>query len=67
MPKTAWKIHWATQSGHGLYIQDAWFKKSPQEPWLQVLGDVRLSEMFVPYASGSPRFWDVSYNFGMVT
>ena len=66
LPKTAWKINWATQSGHGLYIQDAWFKKSPKDPWLQVLGDVRLSEMFVPYASGSPRFWDVSYNFGMV-
>ncbi len=24
-----------------------------------VLGDARLSEMFVPYHSGSPRFWDV--------
>ena len=32
-----------------------------------MLGDVRLAEMFVPYHSGSPRFWDVSYNFDMVT
>jgi Cu2+-containing amine oxidase len=23
--------------------------------------------MFVPYASSSPRFWDVSYNFSLVT
>jgi primary-amine oxidase len=30
-----------------------------------VLGDSRLSEMFVPYHSGSPRFWDVSYNFSL--
>jgi primary-amine oxidase len=66
VPKTAWKVSWATQSGHGLSINEAWFKKSPKEPWLQVLGDVRLSEMFVPYHSGSPRFWDVSYGFGMV-
>jgi primary-amine oxidase len=66
-PKTAWKIHWGTARGNGLHIQDAWFKKTPQEPWLQVLGDVRLSEMFVPYHSGSPRFWDVSYDFDMVT
>jgi Cu2+-containing amine oxidase len=61
--KTAWKIHWATSSGVGLYIQDAWFKRDPKEPWLQVLGDARLAEMFVPYHSGSPRFWDISYNF----
>ena len=27
-------------------------------------GHVRLAEMFVPHASsGSPRFWDVSYDF----
>src|SRR5260370_541019 len=63
--KTAWKIHWATSTGFGLIIQDAWFKRDPKEPWLQVLGDARLAEMFVPYHSGSPRFWDVSYNFSL--
>src|SRR5271156_4198858 len=52
--KTAWKIHWATSSGYGLYIQDAWFKRAAKEPWIQVLGDARLAEMFVPYHSGSP-------------
>jgi primary-amine oxidase len=65
--KTAWKIRWATATGHGLTIQDAWFKRGPKEPWMQVLGDARLAEMFVPYASGSPRFWDISYNFSLVT
>jgi len=65
--ETAWKIHWATTSGYGLYIQDAWFKKSPKDEWMQVLGDARLSEMFVPYHRGSPRFWDVSYNFPLTT
>lgn len=65
--RSAWKVHWAQQTGYGLYIQDAWFKKGPKEPWLQVLGDVRLSEMFVPYNSGSPRFWDISYNFNLAT
>src|SRR5438552_3744528 len=63
--KTAWKIHWATSTGFGLYIQDAWFKRDPKEPWFQVLGDARLAEMFVPYHSGSPRFWDISYNFSL--
>lgn len=63
--ETAWKIHWATKRGNGLYIQDAFFKKSPQDDWMQVLGDARLAEMFVPYHRGSPRFWDVSFDFGM--
>src|SRR5207237_8511392 len=61
--KTAWKIHWAACSGFGLYVQDAWFKRDAKEPWLQVVGDARLAEMFVPYHSGTPRFWDISYNF----
>lgn len=65
VPKTAWKVRWSTQNGFGLIIQDAWFKKQPSEPWLQVLGDARIGEIFVPYHSGSPRFWDVSYNFGL--
>ncbi len=65
--KTAWKVRWATTSGYGLTIQDAYFKRGPKDPWMQVLGDARLAEMFVPYHSGSPRFWDVSYNFSLIT
>jgi Cu2+-containing amine oxidase len=64
--KTAWKIHWATANGYGLHIQNAWFKRGAKDPWMQVLGDARLSEMFVPYHTGSPRFWDISYNFALV-
>ena len=64
---TAWRVHYATESGYGLIIKDAWFKQGPKDAWMQVLGDARLSEMFVPYHSGSPRFWDVSYNFSLVT
>jgi primary-amine oxidase len=63
--RTAWKIHWSTQTGHGLIIQEAWFKKGPNERWIQILGDSRIAEIFVPYHSGSPRFWDVSYNFDL--
>src|SRR5262249_15826370 len=63
--RTAWKVHYATQNGFGLIIQDAFFKKTPTDAWMQVLGDARVSELFVPYHSGSPRFWDVSYNFGL--
>ena len=54
--RTAWKVHYATRNGFGLIIQDAFFKKTPTDPWMQVLGDARVSELFVPYHSGSPRF-----------
>lgn len=62
---SAWKIRYHTENGFGLYIKEAWFKKGADEPWIQVLSDARLSEMFVPYHSGSPRFWDISYNFAL--
>jgi hypothetical protein len=62
-PETAWLVRWATKKGNGLYIKSAWFKRKMREPWIQVLGDARLAQAFVPYHRGSPRFWDVSYNF----
>jgi primary-amine oxidase len=65
--ETAWKVEWDTSTGYGLYIKSAWFKRGPQYDWLQVLGDARVSEIFVPYHRGSPRFWDVSYDFGLST
>src|SRR5215210_7853376 len=43
--ETAWKIRWATTTGYGLYIQDAWFKRSPTDRWVQILGDARVSEI----------------------
>jgi primary-amine oxidase len=63
--ETAWKVQWATVRGYGLYLTGAWYKKSPTDRWMQVLGDARISEIFVPYHRGSPRFWDVSYNFDL--
>ena len=61
--QTAWKVRWRTQNGPGLIIEDAYFKKNPNDPWTQIIGEARLGESFVPYHRGSPRFWDVSYNF----
>lgn len=65
-PKTAWKVRWSTSRGNGLTIQEAWLRRASGEPFIQVLGDVRLGEMFVPYHSGTPRFWDISYNFNLI-
>src|SRR5260370_11374843 len=43
--QTAWKIRWGTCVGNGLYISSAHFKRRPNEPWMQVLGDARASAM----------------------
>jgi primary-amine oxidase len=65
--ETAWRVRWAQGPGKGLYITGAWFKRAPSKPWMQVLYDARVVELFVPYHSGSPRFYDLtSFNFGLV-
>jgi hypothetical protein len=64
--ETAWKVHWAQATSRGLYITGAWFKRGPAEPWTKVLGDTRVSDIFVPYHGHkypgfeSTRFWDLS-------
>lgn len=63
--ETAWKVEWDTVRGFGLIIKSAWFKKGPDAPWLEVIGDARVADIFVPYQPGSPRYWDTSYNFKM--
>jgi Cu2+-containing amine oxidase len=45
----------------GLVITGASFQKSPNEPFIYVLFDGRLGEIFVPYHSkGGPRYGDIS-------
>src|SRR5437667_4905997 len=63
--KTAWKVQWSTEVGSGLIIRNAWFKRDAKAPWLQVLGDARVAELFIPYHRGDPRFWDVEQSFSL--
>ncbi len=60
---THWRLCWETVPGNGLLIHWAYFRKSPTANWLFLLWDARLSEIFVPYHSGSPRYYDVEYMF----
>ncbi len=65
--RTAWKIHWdvdvvRNENNHKnnfFCIRAAWFKTAPGEPWLKVLGDARASELFVAYADGKTRYYDM--------
>lgn len=65
--QTAWRVRYAHDVGRGLYITYAAFRRAPTEPWIQVLYDARLSDIFVPYESGSPRYYDLSsFTFALV-
>jgi Cu2+-containing amine oxidase len=59
--KTAWKVTYAAGSPRpGLMITGTWFKTGPREEWFQVAGEIRLSEIFVPYNDGVTRLYDIS-------
>lgn len=58
---TAWKVQYARGMHKGLYITGAWFKRSLDEPWMQVLADARIADLFVPYHESSGiRFFDLT-------
>jgi primary-amine oxidase len=72
--KTAWKVRWGQAQSRGLFITGAWFRREPKGAWMKVLGDARLSDIFVPYhgsrypGSEAHRFWDLStYHYNLAT
>jgi len=65
-PETRWRICFQPMSGNGLVVTAAFFQKSPTSPFVRVFWDARISEIFVPYHTGWPRYKDVGYNFPMV-
>ncbi|MBX9680334.1 MAG: hypothetical protein K2X38_16365 [Gemmataceae bacterium] len=56
--ETAWFVRYVSDVRHGLRIESAWFKREKQ-PWLKVLGDVRVSQIYVPYQNNADRFFDI--------
>ena len=59
-PQTTWRVCWQTQPGWGLMITSAHFRKSPTSPFMRVFWDAYVSDIFVPYHPGSPRYYDLS-------
>ena len=65
---SAWQLCVAAVQKFGLIVTHARFQKSPASPFIAVLSDGRLGEIFVPYHPGSPRFGDISqFNFPALT
>ena len=66
--ETAWYITFDHQLAKALFLTSAYFKPGPNRNWIQVLGRAGLSNIFVPYQSGEPRFLDLSISdFDLVT
>ena len=65
--KSRWHLTANAVKGFGLVITGASFQKSPNSPFIYVLFDGRMGEIFVPYHSGSSRFTDIKYNFNCLT
>jgi Cu2+-containing amine oxidase len=58
--ETHWRLCMEAAPRNGLMIHWAFFRKSPSAPWLRLFWDARVSDIFVPYHSGAPRFYDMS-------
>lgn len=58
---TRWKLCWQVQTGPNLIITGAWFQTAPKAPWIKLIYDARVSQLFVPYHAGSPRYLDMTY------
>jgi copper amine oxidase-like protein len=61
--QTRWKVCWQVQNGPNLVITGAWFRPAPMAAWIRLVYDARVSQLFVPYHAGSPRYLDVNYGF----
>ena len=57
---SSWHLTVNAVKQFGLVITGASFQRSPASPFIYVLFDGRLGEIYVPYHSGSPRYGDIS-------
>jgi len=58
--QTHWRLCWEAMPKNGLVIHWAFFRPSPTARWIWIFWDARVSDIFVPYHSGSPRYYDMS-------
>jgi Cu2+-containing amine oxidase len=64
--ETRWRLCWQVHDSTNLVITGAWFRPAPTAAWIKIIYDARVSQLFVPYHGGSPRYYDVNYGFGAV-
>ena len=57
--QTHWDLCYQVIQKYGLVVRGARFRPSPAAPSISLLSDARLGEIFVPYHSGKPRYYDI--------
>jgi len=60
---TSWNVCWTYVTGYGLVLGPVSFKKPGGFKPLNVVAQASVAQIFVPYASGDPRFYDTSFGF----
>jgi primary-amine oxidase len=58
---TSWNLCWSYVTGYGLVLGPVSFNKGFKA--LNVVADARVAQIFVPYATGDPRYYDTSFGF----
>ena len=66
--QTRWRICVSEARGgarpNGLVVGPVYFRKTPASSFVNIFYDARISEIFVPYSSGQPRYFDLNvYHF----
>ncbi len=60
---SSWNVCWYWVSGPGLVLGPVSFAKESGATPFQLLDDARVDQIFVPYASGYPRFYDTDAGY----
>lgn len=61
--QVSWRVHYRHERTNGLRIVGAWLKRPGFADWLKVLQDVHVTQFYVPYQDGNPRFFDMDPRF----
>ncbi|MGH9458122.1 MAG: hypothetical protein ACRD2J_10855 [Thermoanaerobaculia bacterium] len=56
--ETAWRTCISNQGRRGLVLGPTDLRRSPSEPWMRVLREAGVAEIFVPYHEGGFRLYD---------
>ena len=57
-PETAWRTCVSNQGRRGLVVGPTDLRRSPNSPWMRVLREASVAEIFVPYHSFTFRLYD---------
>lgn len=60
---STWNVCWSWISGPGLVLGPVSFSKDLGGAPFQLIDDARVDQIFVPYASGYPRFYDTDAGY----